>query len=59
MWQRKQKKSEGNLARIKNTEQAIKHPDKKAMEWMRRKPYEVVRKNEDKEEKAQRLWSIP
>lgn len=53
MWQRKQKKSEGNLVRIKNTEQAIKHPDKKALEWMRRKPYEVVRKNEDKEKETQ------
>ena len=31
MWQRKQKKSEGNLTRIKNTEQAIKHPDKKSI----------------------------
>lgn len=53
MWERKQKKSEDVMVRIKNTESAIKHPDKKAMEWMRRKPYEVVKKNEDKEEKAQ------
>ncbi len=39
MWARKQKKSEDVMVRIKNTESAIKHPDKKAMEWMHRKPY--------------------
>lgn len=53
MWPRKQKKSEDTIARIKNTDPAIKHPDSKALEWMRRKPYEVTRKNEDKEEKTQ------
>lgn len=53
MWKRKQKKSEDTIARIKNTDPAIKHPDNKALEWMRRKPYEVVIKNEDKEEKTQ------
>lgn len=55
MFVRKQKKSEGTIARIKNTEPAIKHPDKKAMEWMRRKPYEVRKvgkQNENKEEKT-------
>lgn len=53
MWPRKQKKSEDAIARIKNTDPAIKHTDSKALEWMRRKPYEVTRKNEDKEEKTQ------
>ncbi len=53
MWPRKQKKSEDTIARIKNTDPAIKHPNTKALEWMRRKPYEVVGKNEDKEEKTQ------
>lgn len=52
MWARKRKKSEDTMVRIKNTESAIKHPDKKTLEWMRRKPYEVVRKNENKEEKT-------
>ena len=46
MWQRKQKKSEGDLARIKNTERAIKHPDEQARKWMKRKPYEGVWKHE-------------
>lgn len=41
MWARKQKKSESDMVRVKNTEQAIKHPDKNAMEWMKRKPYET------------------
>lgn len=59
MWQRKQKKSEDTIARIKNTDPAIKHPDSKALEWMRRKPYEVTRKNEDKEEKTKRLRRVP
>lgn len=30
MWARKQKKSEDVMVRIKNTESAIKHPDKKS-----------------------------
>ena len=34
------------MARIKNTEPAIKHRDKKAEEWMKRKPYGKVTKNE-------------
>lgn len=53
MWQKKKKKSEDTIARIKNTDPAIKHPNTKALEWMRRKPYEVVRKNEDKEKETQ------
>ena len=36
---RHQKKSEDTIARIKNTEPAIKHRDGKAEEWMKRKPY--------------------
>lgn len=39
MWKRHQKKSEDTIARIKNTEPAIKHRDKKAEEWMKREPY--------------------
>ena len=46
MWQRKQKKSEDAIARIKNTDPAVKHIDKKAEEWMKRKPYEGVWKHE-------------
>ena len=46
MWKRHQKKSEDTIARIKNTEPAIKHRDKKAEEWMKRKPYGKVMKNE-------------
>ena len=52
MWARKQKKSESVMVRIKNTESAIKHPDKKAMEWMHRKLYEV-KKNANQKEKAE------
>ena len=46
MQKRHQKKSEDTIARIKNTEPAIKHRDKKAEEWMKRKPYGKVTKNE-------------
>ena len=46
MWKRHQKKSEDIIDRIKNTEPAIKHRDKKAEEWMKRKPYGKVTKNE-------------
>lgn len=46
MWKRHQKKSEDTIDRIKNTEPAIKHRDKKAEEWMKRKPYGKVTKNE-------------
>lgn len=46
MWKRHQKKSEDTIARTKNTEPAIKHRDKKAEEWMKRKPYGKVTKNE-------------
>ena len=46
MWKRHQKKSEDTIARIKNTEPDIKHRDKKAEEWMKRKPYGKVPKNE-------------
>ena len=41
MWKRKKKKSEGQIARIKNTEPAIRHPNEEAMKWMRRKLYDV------------------
>lgn len=46
MHQRHQKKSEGAIARIKNTNSAIKHRDKKAEEWMKRKPYGGMTKHE-------------
>ena len=49
MWARKQKKSEDVMVRIRNTESAIKHPDKKAMEWMHRKPYEGMKQNAKQE----------
>lgn len=38
-YKRHQKKSEGTIARIKNTEPSIKHRNEKAEEWMKRKPY--------------------
>lgn len=48
MWKRHQKKSEDTIARIKNTETAIKHRDKKAEEWMKREPYGGITRNEQK-----------
>ena len=48
MWKRHQKKSEDTIARIKNTEPAIKHRDKKAEEWMKREPYGGITRNEQK-----------
>lgn len=45
---RHQKKSEDTIARIKNTEPAIKHRNKKAEEWMKREPYGGMVKHEQK-----------
>lgn len=48
MRKRQQKKSEDTIARIKNTEPAIRNRDKKAEEWMKRKPYGGMTKHEQK-----------
>ena len=51
MWKRKRKKSEENIMRYKIMNEVFAHPDRKALEWMQRKPYEV--RHADKKEKTQ------
>lgn len=49
-YKRHQKKSEDTIARVKNTNQAIRHRNEKAEEWMKREPYGGLIKHEQNTE---------